>query len=417
MKLTYADVLTTLPVDATLKDYLTRSGLPMPPTLDWSDAMATSSAIIAAIAACPDVAIRDRVIAGFQTLTALSHPSANAAMFQAVMQDAAALAGLSCCSSDLHRAFWLMVHHPRLFETACEVDYADRHVNQSQQIDLQVRAPVRRDQASMDAFCAAIQQFYQRELRCGDVVVGRLMDRLHGTQLVTLHAKDLATTELEFSGPHLQRRVGHPSIHMALEYSQRTGVVRTLIKGGAKYNETLANAFAVHLLGVQVNARRIKPPPLDLSGLRAGFHVQQAHRDGFTLLQLKSITLTTPDKKLRSQFTATVASQGQSVHELMAEHLPNDNPLAHHWEIAAATLNLYYPPSAGKKAKVVSVEVTSRGRLNLHKFDDRLRKQLEGYLVEVGILSPNQTLTMAEVDIRERPDLGPDRSELAEVEP
>jgi hypothetical protein len=416
MKLTYADVLTVLPVDATLQDYLNRCALPLPPTLDWTDAVPTSKAIITAIESCADTAIRDAVIAGLQTATQLAHPKARAAMFQAAMGDAAAVTGLSCCSSDLHRAFWLLVHHPKLFETACDVDYVDSHVGQAQQIDLGVRLPVRRDTASMDAFCAAIREFYKKELHCGDVVVGHLMERVHGTQLVTIHAKDLARTSLEFDGGHLQRRVGHPSIHMALEYSSRTGVARTLIKGGEKYHRMLAEAFAEHLLGVQVEAQRLKPPPLDLSGLRSGFHVPQAHQDGFAVVQLKSISVVTPDKQLRAKFDATLASQQQSVAELMAQNLPNDNPLVHHWEVTAATINLYYPPSHGRRARVVSVEVTSRGRLNLHKFDDQLRKQLEGYLVEAGILRPEQTLTMAEVDIRARPDLGPQRNDLAEVE-
>ena len=109
MKLTYADVLTTLPVDATLQDYLNRCTLPLPPTLDWTDAVATSRAIIAGIESCPDTAIRDNVIAGLQTATQLTHPRANAAMFQAVINDAAAVSGLATCASDLHRAFWLMV--------------------------------------------------------------------------------------------------------------------------------------------------------------------------------------------------------------------------------------------------------------------------------------------------------------------
>ena len=416
MKLTYADVLTTLPVDATLQDYLKRCALPLPPTLDWTDTVSTSRAIMAAIEACTDSAIRDQVIAGLQTATQLAHPRASTAMFQAAMNDAAAVTGLAACSSDLHRAFWLMVHHPRRFEAACDVDYADSHVGQAQHIDLGVRATVRRDQPSMDAFCTAIAHFYKKELHCGDVVVGRLMDRAHGTQLVTIHAKDLATTQLKFVGGVLARGVDHPTIHMALEYSQRTGAARTLIKGGEKYHTMLANAFAEHLLGVKVDAQRLKPPPLDLSGLRGGFHVPQAHQDGFAVVQLKSITVVTPDKKLRSEFSATIHSHQQSVAELMAENLPNDNPLAHQWEVAAATINLYYPPANGRKARVVSVEVTSRGRLNLHKFDDKLRQQLEGYLVEAGILSPDQTLTMEEVDIRERPDLGLQRNELAEVE-
>ncbi len=416
MKWSYIDVLNHLPVDATLQDYLKRCALPLPPTLDWTDTVFTSRAIMAAIEACTDSAIRDQVIAGLQTATQLAHPRASTAMFQAAMNDAAAVTGLAACSSDLHRAFWLMVHHPKRFEAACDVDYADSHVGQAQHIDLGVRATVRRDQPSMDAFCTAIAHFYKKELHCGDVVVGRLMDRAHGTQLVTIHAKDLATTQLKFVGGVLARGVDHPTIHMALEYSQRTGAARTLIKGGEKYHTMLANAFAEHLLGVKVDAQRLKPPPLDLSGLRGGFHVPQAHQDGFAVVQLKSITVVTPDKKLRSEFSATIHSHQQSVAELMAENLPNDNPLAHQWEVAAATINLYYPPANGRKARVVSVEVTSRGRLNLHKFDDKLRQQLEGYLVDAGILSPDQTLTMAEVDIRERPDLGPQLNDLAEVE-
>ena len=416
MKWSFIDVLHHLPVDATLQDYLNRCALPLPPTLDWTDAVPTSRAIITAIESCADTAIRDTVIAGLQTTTQLAHPKASAAMFQAAMSDAAVVTGLAACSGDLHRAFWLLVRHPKLFETACDVDYVDSHAGQAQHIDLQVRLPVHRDQPSMDAFCAAIKDFYKKELHCGDVVVGHLMDRVHGTQLVTIHAKDLARTSLEFDGVHLQRRAGNPTIHMALEYSSRTGVARTLIKGGEKYNRMLADAFAEHLLGVKIKAQRLKPPPLDLSGLRGGFHVPQAHQDGFAVVQLKSITVVTPDKKLRSEFSATIHSHQQSVAELMAENLPNDNPLAHQWEVAAATINLYYPPANGRKARVVSVEVTSRGRLNLHKFDDKLRQQLEGYLVDAGILSPDQTLTMEEVDIRERPDLGLQRNELAEVE-
>jgi hypothetical protein len=45
---------------------------------------------------------------------------------------------------------------------------------------------------------------------------------------------------------------------------------------------------------------------------------------------------------------------------------------------------------------VVPIEVTSRGRLNLHQFDARLQAQLERYLVKIGILRPGQTLSAQE---------------------
>jgi hypothetical protein len=46
---------------------------------------------------------------------------------------------------------------------------------------------------------------------------------------------------------------------------------------------------------------------------------------------------------------------------------------------------------------VVPIEITSRGRLNLHKFDNKLQAQLERYLVKVGILQKGQTLSAQEL--------------------
>jgi hypothetical protein len=136
--------------------------------------------------------------------------------------------------------------------------------------DLGLRREVKRDETSVAHFCDAIKLFYQRELGCGEVCVVNVLDRSQGTQLITIHAKDLATARLEFEGAQLQRRVGSPNIHMVLEYSQVTGVARTIIRGGAKYHAMLCEAFATHMLGVSAEAQRIQRPVLDLSKLRLG---------------------------------------------------------------------------------------------------------------------------------------------------
>src|SRR5690606_29182578 len=67
-------------------------------------------------------------------------------------------------------------------------------------------------------------------------------------------------------------------------------------------------------------------------------------------------------------------------------------------------INLYYPPEPGRtRARVVPIEVTSRGRLNLHQFDPRLQAQLERYLVRIGILRPGQTLSTHEAPLTAGP--------------
>jgi hypothetical protein len=70
--------------------------------------------------------------------------------------------------------------------------------------------------------------------------------------------------------------------------------------------------------------------------------------------------------------------------------------------VTAAHINLYYPPEPGKvRPKLVTIEVTRKGRLNLHKFDAKLQAQLEGYLVTLGILQRGQTLKAQESNAQE----------------
>lgn len=409
---TYADVLLHLPVDSTLHDYLDHQGLALSAGFDWVDDTSTTTRLIEAIQNCPDPAVRDKIVAGLLVSTQLAHPRGKQAMFQVAANNGSAFMGLIACQSDQHRAFWLFVHHPALFEQAAEIEYVDNHVQHAQQHDLGTKAPVRRDDGSMAAFCDAIKTFYKAELGCGEVCVAHILDRAQGTQLVTVHAKDLAMLRLEFEGMTLTRRVGSPNIHMVLEYSDLTGVARTIIRGGAKYHDMLAQAFTRHLLGVDVTAQRIKPPTLDLSALKLGFQVPQAIDDGFVALQVKSITLMSPDTVLKAEFTAMASSSHQCVTELIAEKLPRDNPLAHHWLVNAASINLYFAPPPGKQRNpMVTVEVTRRGRLNLHKFDEKLRAQLESYLVQIGILQETQTLSAQADDAEERTDLVDERNE------
>jgi hypothetical protein len=390
---TYADILLSLPVDDTLKTFIERHAFPMPEGWVWSDTVQTSRRLIGLIQAHPVVAQRDRIVAGLHASTLLAHPLGKQAMFQAAHDRPAELVGLIACKSDLHRAFWLYVHHPALFEAAAEIEYLDHHGQQAQQHDLGLKRTIKRDEVSIAAFGDAIKGFYQRELGCGEVCVVNVLDRARGTQLISIHAKDLATAKLEFEGSQLQRRVGSPNIHMVLEYAQATGVARTIIRGGAKYHAMLCEAFARHLLGVDADAQRIQTPRLNLSTLRMGLNIPQAIDDGFVGLQVKSVTLVSGCGQLKMECTASAANEQRCVTDLLQDYFGAENPLARGWTIQAAVLNFYLAPMQGKsRCQVVSVEITSKGRLNLHKFDEKLRAQLEGYLVQLGILKTQQVL-------------------------
>jgi hypothetical protein len=354
--------------------------------------------VIEAIRTWPDEIARDALIAKLMASVALGDAAGKQAMFQVARQDGVALMGLVSNQSDIHRSFWLYVNYPALFDLAGDVDFFERHGSQAQQNELGVKRKPDTSEAALLGMRQSISAFYQRELQCGDGSVAYVLERSPDVYLLTVHVKDLAMLRLEFEGSNLTRRVGNPNIHMVLEYSAKTGVARSLVKGGVKYHTMLLEAFSEHLLGVKVEAHRIKPPTLDLSALRLGFDVPQAlTTDGFMAVQVKTLSLLSPHGDLKIECTATASSDQQCVTELIAEAFPSENPLKRNWQINSAHINLYYPPQPGKmRSKVITIEITRKGRLNLHKFDAKMQAQLEGYLVTLGILDAGQTLSANE---------------------
>lgn len=395
MKKTWIEWLHELPVDAALRDFLTAHGLAMAPDFAWTDAPETTRALIDALVNDPSGSVRDPVAAKLRAAVSLGDAAGSQAMFEVAAGDAAVLASLATCKSDAHRSFWLYAKHPALFDRAGDIDHFERQSAHAQQHDLGVKKVPDTSEAALAALRTVLCAFYQREMQCGDRCKAYIVERSPGIFLLSVHIKDLPTVRLEFEGDELKRHVGNPNIHSVVEYSSITGVSRSLAKGGAKFHQALLKAFAEHCLHVDLEAQRLRPPTLDLSILRLGFDVPQAQADGFNVLQIKSITLLSPDTQLKLDCTAMASSDHRCVTELLAEKLPT--PLTEHWLITAAQINLYYPPAPGKvRPKVITVEVTRKGRLNLQKFDAGLQAQLEGYLVSLGILSPGQTLTAVE---------------------
>lgn len=411
MSLTYAQVLLELPVDTLLREWIEGQGIALPSDFAWTDDPETSHALLEAVdAAAP--AQRDPIVALLQRLPDLQGEQGQMAIEQALDGDTATLEALAQCHSERHRALWLALKQPDLFEKATEQLWYVQRAHNARFMYLGLHQPVRRDAAALSAFETAISRFYQQQRRCGEIVTAHVLDPGRGTCLVIAHARDLPQTGVEFQGNALTRRIGTPGIPMALEYAPVTGVVSTLISGGESYRRQLISAFAEHLLDQPTfDIRRLRRLPLDLDQLRHGIQMPDALSDGFSAVRLRAITLTTPDEALRMTFTATRKSQRECVTQLIAHHLSRDNPLRRHGLVQAATIALHYPPGTPGR-RVINVELTRQGRVNLHQFDEALRRQLEDYLRKAGILSPGFTLAMHEVNPSERPDLLDDPLQL-----
>lgn len=394
---TYVDILDHLGDEEVLHAWLTEWGLDIKTRSPDRSGETVSQNLARQLEAVQNPELRERLIAGLQRSAQLAHPRGRDAMFEAAATRADVFMGLAACKSDLHRSFWLYSRHRGLFDHACAAEYLDANVARAQQHDLGVKVAPCRHAEAVEALCTEIGAFYRQRFSCGERCVAQLFERGPNVFVLTVHVKDLPTMRLEFEGDGMRQRVGHPSIHIVLEYAPRTGVARTFVRGGLKFHQMLVNAFADHLLGCKVDAKRVVQPMLDLSPLRAGFDVPRAIDDGFAALQVKSLSLSHPQGLLKLECSATAKAQRRCVSGLLRQHLQDANPLMQDWIIEAATIALYYPPKPGRsRMRSVCFDVTNKGRLSLHKFEAQLQTQLEGYLVDLGILDADQTLCSGE---------------------
>jgi hypothetical protein len=194
MKKTFVDVMLELPVDNTLRDFLTTHGLPVPDGFAWDDTPETSQFLVEAVKVWPDTTARDQMIANLMASVQLGDAAGKQAMFEA------AVAGLTLCRSDIHRSFWLYVNHPTLFERAYDFSFWEHHGPQTQQYDLGLKRQPNGSDTNLAALRYAISAFYKREMRCGDSSVAHLVERSPGVFLLTVHVKDMAMLRLEFGG-------------------------------------------------------------------------------------------------------------------------------------------------------------------------------------------------------------------------
>lgn len=392
--MTWADVLLDLPVDGVLHQFFEQEGLSVPTDFEWLDTTAASRVLIELVLKTNDSGLRDQISARLTALARLNHLKGRQAMFEMAESMPVVRSQLASCRSDLHRALWLSMSYPTLYERAEALCKFDTFENLAQQYELGVKTKPDLSKHAIAALEAEVSSFYFCKQNAGQACVSFIHERESGVYFVGLRIKDLISLNLEFDGIDLIRRESSPCIAMSLDYSTRTGVARVLTRCGVEYQQCLVKAFVRHLLKVTLTLPWLPPPTLNLSKLQLGFIAHDAVIDGFNLMRVRSLTLISPDQQLRVDCRALEDDGQHCVSSLIRDKLPE--MIDHEWLISAAQIDLYCPPKlVGKNMQVVTVEITRRGRLNLLAFNPVLQRQIEGYLVQAGVMQPDQSLCMS----------------------
>lgn len=129
---------------------------------------------------------------------------------------------------------------------------------------------LRRDRASLEAFCSDVASLYKKA-GAGDGVHIEMSERPteHCIQL-TIYVEGPVTAVAHFTQNRFTRIKTRIALETALEYNSATGCIETIVKGGARNHNTVLELFGKHVIGHDITPTAIERPRFNLNALRDG---------------------------------------------------------------------------------------------------------------------------------------------------
>lgn len=212
------------------------------------------------------------------------------------------------------------------------------------------------DRAALETFSQAVADIYKKA-GAGKATHIEVSQREHQIQ-ITLYVEGPVTALAHFSQNHFSRITTRIALETALLYDPQTGLVETIVKGGAKNHKAVLQLFGQHLVGHEIKPEEIEPKRYRLNALRDGLDpFEDWGRFGIRKVRLR-----------RAQFKP-MNSNGEAIHLEASEAESEPDALA----VARARLKVSHAFEAeytldGATLMVYPTEKIRRGHFSFNVF-------------------------------------------------
>ena len=124
------------------------------------------------------------------------------------------------------------------------------------------------NRAALEAFSHAVADLYEK-VGAGKSTHVELAER-EGSIQITIYIEGPVTALAHFSQSHFSRITTRIALETALLYDPQTGLVETIVKGGAKSHKAVLQLFGKHVVGQEIKLEEIEPKRYRLNALRDG---------------------------------------------------------------------------------------------------------------------------------------------------
>jgi hypothetical protein len=374
---------------ASLRAYFDHSGITLPLPVNWlAPEPEVVPPLLQAVHKMDDQA-RARVVNDADRVGAMSDEAGQTALYS-VVEDRAVLDGLA---NGHDRALWLFLKDLSLFRHAEEVRYTDER-RRGRSWDGFIGTPnleLRRDEASIDAFKAALRErFASNNIQID--IFGRYRPTFDGEDCelvqIAIYREGLLDDFLAFDdGGALVRRARRPVVEAAMTYEPATGVIE-VVANDRESREEMVRFMARDLLGIEFQSEKVPFRQYDLGVLLHPFAFPTEPEDGIESIEVKQLRLMPIDNVAERLTLECLRKANRTIWSMSAERFGPNDPLAGGWIVTQAKLTIkFHPKGDAKRGRTLPLTITMPHGCNLK--DQTEEEQLIGekYLRRWGILS------------------------------
>ncbi len=285
-----------------------------------------------------------------------------------------------------HRAFWVMLEHPRVFHVATNLNHADRLHRRYWRTrnDLPKREPDD-SEPSLRALGTALSAYYAQEGRGADCDVECYL-RAGRKHYYFAYPADYASTFTGYVGSRLVRRAQQPAFEVVFVYDPVEGTLDLHAHGGKKVATQLQTIFSRVILGEDLGPEDRVVTPFELNGLKdRNFPFPTDPEDGIEEVRVKALRLSVMGRHDRGRLTFEVdARRGtKALYDLLEKSLNQQRVPLSNVNVTLATIQMVLT-RPDNKTKTLTFNVSFPESCNLPRDNPEGMKARE-YLRRWGI--------------------------------
>lgn len=250
------------------------------------------------------------------------------------------------------------------------------------------------ERSKLENFSCEVAKLFEKSGGGKSTHVERSTHRSNGSIQVTIFVEGPITAFAHFTKNKFNRVTTRIALETALVYHPATGIIESVIKGGAKNHQALLQLLGKFVIGKEIEPKEIEKTRFKLNELRNGLETfEDLSRFGIEKIRLRRAQFRPRSSTGIAIRVEASPEQGQDdAIELAHKTLQYQHSLATEYNLDGATILIYKAPTESQKSKRFSFDLYSSGSSTIKNLSEKNQSTANAVLQALNVIEPEEAI-------------------------